>query len=96
MASGWAADGAENAQIEDTINDAIARADGHYLSVKVSLTVTTVAHLFPKRANKPWRGSGTVFSANNLWKKNHSTLRYTTAAAVKIASCANRATLQAL
>ena len=26
MASGWAADGAENAQIEDTINDAIARA----------------------------------------------------------------------
>lgn len=59
MASGWANDDAVNEQINNTIEDAVARARGeNFPTAKVAMNANLAAILSLKRGVKPCRAFG--------------------------------------
>lgn len=64
MASGWANDDAVNEQINNTIEDAVARARGELPTAKVAMNANLAATLSLKRGVKPYRAFGYAYPAN--------------------------------
>lgn len=57
MASGWANDDAVNEQINNTIEDAVARARGELPTGKVCMNAKNVAILSLRPDVRPYRGT---------------------------------------
>ena len=87
MASGWAKDGAEQEQIDATVDDAIARIKSQIKQGESATHCEECDAAIPEARRVPFPAFHSVLTAKKHSTKNKLHLVVTTAEVVKIANC---------
>lgn len=87
MASGWAGDGAVQDQIQDSINDEVARARRNLPKARAYISARSAASRSPKRGARPSPACGCAWPVRRKPTRISAPSASTTAAAARTASC---------